>query len=358
MPAHILYGDSFLVAQALRQLESGGEETSLLEANRHVLRGSQARLPELLSVCQAMPFMDTRRLVVLEGLLATLEGRARRGALGDGRGRGRRADSAPSSRPAPAPAESLGGWEGLPLAIPQMPETTLLVLVDGPLAESNPLLRALRPVAQVQHLTAPAGEPLARWIKTTAQQKGAGISPAAIRSLADLVGSDLWTLDRELEKLSLYAGGRGTAGQPCVIEDKDVRELVASVREASIFAAVDAMLEGKPAVALRLLQQLRQDGRDAGYILAMVERQLRLLALARHLAEQRVPQSELPARLGVASPFVVTKTLEQARRHSWPDITWRFQRLLEADLAIKTGRLEPDLALELLAADLAGRVRS
>jgi DNA polymerase-3 subunit delta len=352
LPAHVLYGDSFLVAQALRQLESAEEETPLLEANRHVLRGSQARLPELLSVCQALPFMDTRRLVVLEGLLATLEreGRTRRGPSAEGRGRGRRADA--------TAAESLGGWEALAPAISQMPETTWLVLVDGPVSENNPLLRALRPVAQVQHLTAPAGEPLARWIKTTAQQKGAGISPAAIRSLADLVGSDLWTLDRELEKLSLYAGGRGTAGQPCTIEDKDVRELVASVREASIFAAVDAMLEGKPAVALRLLQQLRQDGRDAGYILAMVERQLRLLALARHLAEQRVPQSELPARLGVASPFVVTKTLEQARRHSWPDITWRFQRLLEADLAIKTGRLEPDLALELLAADMAGQVRS
>jgi len=364
LPAYVLYGDSFLVAQALKSLEGESGAAGLLEANRHVLRGNQARLPELLSICQALPFMDTRRLVVLEGLLATLdrEGRSRRGPSAESRGRGRRADAS-------APAESLGGWEALAQAIPQMPETTLLVLVDGPLGESNPLLRALRPVAQVQHLTAPAGEPLARWIKTTAQQKGAGISPAAIRCLADLVGSDLWTLDRELEKLSLYAGGRspsaegrspsGEGGAPMPsIEEADVRELVASVREASIFAAVDAMVEGKPAVALRLLQQLRQDGRDPGYILAMVERQLRLLALARHLAEQRVPQSEMPGRLGVASQFVVTKTLEQARRHSWPDITWRFQRLLEADLAIKTGRMEPDLALELLVADLAGQVRS
>ncbi len=355
MPVHVIYGDSFLAGQALRQLESAGGETPPLESNRHVLRGSQLRLPELLAICQALPFMDTRRLVVVEGLLATFE--RREGREGRSR-RGRRAD--------PAAAESLGGWEALAPAIPQMPETTLLLLADGPVAEGNPLLRALRPVAQVQRCTAPAGEPLARWIKAAAQQKGAGISPAAIRCLADLVGSDLWTLDRELEKLSLYAAGRVPSGKaapgapapiPVQIEEADVRELVASVREASIFAAVDAILEGKPAVALRLLQQLRQDGRDAGYILVMVERQLRLLALARRLAELRVPQGEMAARLGVASQFVATKALEQARRHSWPDITWRFQRLLEADLAIKTGRQEPDLALELLVADLAGRAR-
>ncbi len=366
MPAHIIYGDSFLVGQALRQLESAGVDAPPLESNRHVLRAGQMRLPELLAVCQALPFMDTRRLVVVEGLLATFErregreGRSRGGPSGEGRGR--RAG-------APA-ADALGGWEALAPAIPLMPETTLLVLVDGPVAEGNPLLRALRPVAQVQRLTAPSGEPLARWIKTSAQQKGAGISPAAIRCLADLVGSDLWTLDRELEKLSLYAAGRGPAPAGAsrssgaappsgsIIEEADVRELVASVREVSIFAAVDAMLEGRPAVALRLLQQLRQDGRDAIYILVMVERQLRLLALARHLAELRVPPGEMAARLGVPSQFVATKAQEQARRHPWPDITWRFQRLLEADLAIKTGRLEPDLALELLVADLAGRARS
>ena len=37
------------------------------------------------------------------------------------------------------------------------------------------------------------------------------------------------------------------------------------------------------------------------------------------------------------------------------DHVLRYERLLEADLAIKTGRMEPDLALELLAADQPGR---
>jgi DNA polymerase-3 subunit delta len=336
LPTYIIYGDSFLVGQELKKLvaETGAE--SLLEANSHQVRGNQARLPELLSICNALPFLDARRLVVVEGLLTTLEARSSRS-----RGRGSRQSSG-----------SAGGWEGLAQAIPQMPETTLLVFIDGPLSENNnPLLRLLRPLAQAQQMNAPTGESLARWIKAQAQQKGAGISPAAINSLADLVGNDLWTLDRELEKLSLYASGRS-------IEEEDVRDMVSQVREANIFGAVDAMIEGRPGVALRLLRQLLQYGREAPYIIGMVGRQLRLLALARELMEQGVSQWDMGARLGLPSQFALRKTLEQARRHSGPDISWRYQRLLEADLAIKRGRLEPDLALELLVADLAGRGRA
>jgi hypothetical protein len=36
-----------------------------------------------------------------------------------------------------------------------------------------------------------------------------------------------------------------------------------------------------------------------------------------------------------------------------PEIVWRYNRLLETDLAIKRGRLEPELALELLVGDAA-----
>ena len=317
-------------------MEADAGASGLLEANRHRLRADQVKPAELIGICSTIPFMDPRRLVVVDGLLATTERRAG----GRGRTRGRR--GAASLTP------TLGGWEALAQALPEMPETTLLVFLDGPLQESNPLLQVLRQVAQVQKLTAPAGEALARWIKTTAQQKGASISPAAITSLADLVGNDLWTLDREIEKLSLYTAGRG-------IEESDVRELVSQVREANIFGAVDAILEGRPGVALRLLHQLRQDGTELSYIVSMIERQLRLLALARDLTERGVPPRELGSRLGLSSKFVLRKTLDQSRKHSWSAINWRYQRLLEADLAVKRGLMEPDLALELLVGEMASQ---
>ncbi|MEK7806751.1 MAG: DNA polymerase III subunit delta, partial [Chloroflexota bacterium] len=90
----------------------------------------------------------------------------------------------------------------------------------------------------------------------------------------------------------------------------------------------------------------------------MVERQLRLLALAREGIDQGVKERDLGGIMGGAAPFVVQKTVAQARRLSWQDITRHYHQLLETDLAIKQGRLEPDLALELLVADQGARPRA
>lgn len=339
MPAHIIYGDSFLVAQELKKLEQEAGADQLLDANQHRINGPQAKLPDLLAVCHALPFMDACRLVVVTGLLTTLDSRSGRGG-----GRGRNARSGQANR-------SLGEWDALPPALAAMPDTTRLLFVDNALSDTNPLLTALKDIAQIRHRPAPGGEALARYVKDLAQQKGAGISPAAIKTLTDLVGNDLWTLDRELEKLSLYAAGRSIA-------ESDIQELVSQVREASVFTAVDAIIDGRPAVALRLLQQLRQDGAALPYIISMIERQLRLVALARYWSEQRIPQQELAGKLGVP-PFAVRKTVDQARRHPWPDLTRRYQQLLDTDLALKTGQVESDdLALELLVTDLAAPSRS
>ena len=330
LPAFVVYGDSFLVRQRMAALEAEHGADVLLDANRHRMQGNQVSPQELVGVCLALPFLDTLRLVAVDGLLATAESRS-------GGGRGRRGGGTVDDR-----------WQPLIGAIPGMPDTTLLLLSDGPLSANNPLLRALGALCTVEEQTAPRGEQLARWIKETAEARGAAIGPAAIRQMADLVGGDLWTLDQELEKLSLYAAGREIA-------ESDVRLMVSQVREASIFEAVDAMIEGRPQVALRLLAQLRDDGREPLYVIAMVERQLRLLALARDSMERRVPQNELKRTLGTSSDFVVRKTMEQARRHSREDIAWRYDRLLEADLSIKQGRVDADLALELLVGDSAPR---
>ena len=339
MAAHLIYGDSFLVSQALRDLEAEKGATGLLEANTHRLAGAQVKLAELLSVCLALPFMDSCRLIVVDGLLTLGERQSSRGRAG---GRASNEGRTPGGS-----GNILGEWEALAQSIPGMPETTLLIFKDGPLSETNPLLRSLLPAAQAHHVTSPNGEGLARRIKSTALDKGTGISPAAIKSLMDLIGNDLWTLDQELEKLALYASGRS-------IEQDDVRQMVSQVKEANIFSAVDAMIGGRPGVALDLLHQLKEDGREAPYIIGMISRQLRLMALARDLTERGVPQGEMAKRLGVPSPYAVRKTVEQARRHSKEDLSWRYRRLLHADLAIKRGRLNPDLALELLVVELAG----
>ena len=232
-------------------------------------------------------------------------------------------------------------WEGLEEYVERMPPTTLLTFIDGPIRPGNPLLEQLRPLAEVREMPTPAGEALARWIRSQIAEKNCNIMPGAITLLTQLVGPNLRILHSELEKLALYAGGDA-------ISESHVRELVAEVRETSVFTVVDAVLERRPAMALRATNRLSQGGSGFSDVISLVSMQVRRVVLARHLLDSGLSQAEIGSRLNIGPDFVLRKTIQQARSHSPQGLALLFEALLEADLAVKQGRMDEEVALQLL----------
>ena len=130
----------------------------------------------------------------------------------------------------------------------------------------------------------------------------------------------------------------------------DVETLVSHAREASIFAAVDAVLEQRSQAALELIKRLLDTGGTVPYVLNMLARQVRLVLLAQELLQQRLPEGEIGARLGITSSFPLRKTMDQARKSTPQRMRRLHGLLLESDIAIKTGELEERMALEVLVA--------
>jgi DNA polymerase-3 subunit delta len=326
--------DSFTLHEALAELKAELDSDGMLSTNTAIFEGGQVRPDELLAVCGTAPFMGAHRLVLVEGLLARFEApRSRRRASG--------AQTATASR-----QSDTGPWRDLPAALESLPPSTALVFVDGEVSQNNPLLKALSSSAQVRRFASPRQRDLPGWIQTRARREGVDISPGAVRLLADLVGNDLWALAQEMTKLALYAAGRS-------VEEEDVRALTVAARETSVFALVDAVVEGRPDQALRLLEQLLDRGAAPTYLLAMLTRQYRNLLLTKEMLGQRLPQSEIGQRLGISSPYALGKVLDQTRRYPPAGLAASYRRLLEADASIKTGLYREELALELLVADLA-----
>ena len=333
-PAQVIYGDEFLVSTALRELQEEVGPVESREANCHRVSAPQANLSSISPMCNAMPFLAEKRLVMVTGALAEVEP-----SRAGGQRRGRSRASARSSTRV---------WEGLEEYLERMPPTTLLVFVDGPIRGGNPLLERLHAVAQVRELPTPNGEALNRWIRSRVGEKGCSIVPGAITLLSQLVGPNLRVLDNELEKLALYAGEES-------IVEAHVRELVPEMRETSVFNVVDAVLERRPAVALRATNRLSQGGAGFSEVIAMVSMQVRRVVLARHLLDSGLPQSEIGSRLNIGPDFVLRKTMQQARSHSPEGLAMLYEALLEADLAVKQGRMEEEVALQLLVTQVPGR---
>jgi DNA polymerase-3 subunit delta len=175
------------------------------------------------------------------------------------------------------------------------------------------------------------------------------MSPPAVELLARLVGGNLWVMTNEINKLALFASGRR-------IEEEDVKAIVSSAQEANVFAMVDAILDFRAGIAEQLLEQLLNRGASPAYLLAMLSRQARLVVRAREMRRQRQSEAEIQNRLGLAS-FALRKTLEQAQRYSLERLKQVYHKLLQADLSIKTGKYDGELALNLLIAELCPQAR-
>ena len=129
--------------------------------------------------------------------------------------------------------------------------------------------------------------------------------------------------------------------------------MVSDAKEANIFAAVDAVLERRPAVAMKLLYSLLSGGSSVQRILSMLARQVRLLILTIELQKQGIESEELGKRIGLTNRYALDKTMRQSHNFGTDHLANILRRLLSADLAIKQGEINERLAVELLVGELS-----
>lgn len=326
---YILYGqDSFSLNQAVEKIKAGLGDRELVATNTTSLEGKNLTLSELRNKCGAAPFLSSYRLVIVDGLLGRFE--AKQGRPRSGRGKSR---------------NGLGEWEGLASYVGKMPETTVLMLIDRDVKGNNPLLKKLSPLAEVRTFPLLRGRDLKVWIQQRVKEEGGDITSPAVKLLAELIGGDLWAMNGEIQKLILYSQNRP-------ISEDDVKQLVSHAQEANIFSLVDAVAEGRTDLAQRILHRLYDDGTQPTHILAMITRQFRLIALTLDLP-RRLSRPQIQERLGLKSSYPLDKTLSQAKLYDFEGVKRVYDKLLETDSAIKTGKYSDKLALELLVTELA-----
>lgn len=326
---YIFYGpDSFSRREALDELKSKLDTDGALQTNTTVLDARQATVQEIIAACDTVPFLAESRLVIVEGLLQ----QAARG--GPKRGRKKAPAQEPSSR-----------WQPLVEYVDRMPQSTVLVLLDGKIESASDLQESLAEKGEARRFELPDQKSLPGWIQRRAAASGLRMDAGAVRLLADLVGNDLWALASELEKLSVYA-----AGQP--VREADVRSLVSKAREEKGYLLADAIADGRPAQALRLLHELRQQGEPLQVLLATIQGRFRRLAIAREMIDAGMGASAIGQRLG-AKGYGLERMLDQASRYPLEKIRAAYDRLVQADADVKRGLVEEQVSMDLLVDDLA-----
>lgn len=317
-----VYGDdTFRVQEKVKQLVKAFREKfdstglNLVEFPRNK---KTIELGEVMGAVHSLPFLGQRRMVVIRELIDSTK---------------------------------KGEMESWVDGFMRTPDSTIVVFWEStePKAlEKKPLYQELVGLAEVHRYILPQlqGTELSRWVETRVKERGGVMAASVLRGLVERIGANLWQMDNEIQKLVAYAGGQS-------ITAAMVDELVYASFEGKIFQLIDAISQKRSADAIRLLQEERWSGVNDHYLLTMLGRQVRILLGARAmLAENpRATSQELAVMLDI-HPFVAQKALTQARGFSLEHLKAVHDLLFEFDIAMKTGGIDADLAVDLTTVKL------
>ncbi len=180
-----------------------------------------------------------------------------------------------------------------------------------------------------------------KWLHSEAKRRKITLQPGAAEHIAEAIGTDRAQLASALERLELYVG----VGQP--ITPTDVEELLQQTRQRSIFELTNAVGRGQRRESLLVLHRMLQDREPGIKIVAMLARHIRLLWSTKDLVKERKSQKEIASQLGIHS-FFVKDMIDQSKRFSEEKLRKIHYSLNQADLALKSSRLDDAVILQKL----------
>ncbi len=174
---------------------------------------------------------------------------------------------------------------------------------------------------------------LFQWLKRESTARDIEITGEALEEIVGRVGGDSAAAMGELQKIQNYATA---VSRP--IQVTDIQVLVAPQPELNIFNLVDALATKNKARALELLFTHLSSDPDAYGLLHPVLYQFRNLLIVHDLMQRKMSPAGMAKFAGLA-PFVVQKTIQQAKSFTAEELKRLYGTLLAMDIGMKKGSL-------------------
>jgi len=224
-------------------------------------------------------------------------------------------------------------------------DSTCLVLTATKLDGRAKLVKAAKKKGYLVEAKPLRGRELREFIRAEAAAREHNIAPQAIEALLDALGDDLAAIDDAMERLSLFVG----ASQR--IDAEAVSTCVTRIRVESIWSLVDAIGLKDRRKGIAAAQSLLDDREPPLRLLAMVARQLRIVARMREALSEGLRPQEAAKRAG-APPFKAADLTESARRFTADSLGDAFALIAETDRALKGSKRPPDAILQAAVLEL------
>jgi DNA polymerase III subunit delta len=277
--------------------------------------GTKATLAEVLDELRTLPFLASRRVVVIDDADAFVT--ANRKEL-----------ESYSDRPSP---------------------TGLLILIVKTWPSTTRLAKLFDKVGLTIDCKPPRESELPAFVAQMARTTGVTFDGEAVSVLIELVGPEPGRIVSEVEKLAV------AIAPETKVTREDVTRYVDGGRIESLWKMLDSATAGDANAALLALERLLESGESPVGLVAGASRSLLKLYHAGELRREKRPLREACQEAGIP-PFATEKTGSQ-HAHLGPSRVSRLpDTLLKLDLNLKgSSTLEPRVLMERLISELSAR---
>jgi len=203
------------------------------------------------------------------------------------------------------------------------------------------LLKFLNKHAKSQEFQLLEGLRLKNWLKKEFQERKAEIKEQALDKFISFVDNNSWQMVNEIQKLAHFKNGKE-------IGIKDIELLIKPNVEPNIFKTIDAIASKDKKRALKFLKDHLEKGDSPFYLFSMINYQFRNLLIIKDLLIKNLSLRDLSG----LHPFVIRKSCVLAEKFEFSELKKIYQKIFKIDLNIKTGKADPETALDLLITEI------
>ncbi len=311
MPIYLLYGPERYLRNQYRDKLKAGIQAGDMNTTSYCGKGINVN--ELIDIAETMPFLADKRLIVIEDADLYKED-----------------------------AEKLAAY------IPQIPESTIIVYSSEKIDKRSGIYKAASAKGYAVEFTSPDESSLTTWVLTKMKQEGKQITQGAVDLLFDRCGTDMVRLSSELDKLFGYTYGRDS------VTATDVEAVCVKQTESKIFDMTDAVAFHNQKKALDIYYEMLTNREPSMRILNLLTRQFNQLMQVKELSTTGSSNRQISEKLHL-SDFAVKKLLRQVKGFAMSTLREAVEECVESEYAVKTGKLDETLSVELILMKYSGR---
>ncbi|MBS5196672.1 MAG: DNA polymerase III subunit delta [Clostridiales bacterium] len=304
--SYLLFGEEAYLKHQYKEklLNALNPDGDTMNFSRYEGKGVDVK--QLIDLCETMPFFAERRIILLEdtGFFKNK-------------------------------CEELADY------MKSLPDYLVLVFSESEVDKRSRMYKAVKSGGRVTEFAKQDEKTLMRWAAGILGKEGRKITQRDMELFLTKTGTDMGNIRMELEKLITYTEGQD------IVTAEDIEAVCVTQTTNKIFDMVRAVTEKNQKKALELYYDLLTLKEPPMRILFLLAKQFRQLLLTKKMAGEGASQNEIATRLGVPS-FVVRNISACARSYTVEELEYAVEDFVDAEEAVKTGRLGDVLSVELL----------